>query len=1478
MEDTPKDRLGGSKIFGAREELRAKAPLAAQFEDCAQAIRQLHTALNADSWVSKEELATEAELENNEKSTDESQSTTGAAPGQDSELEPQPGSTQESTVDQKSAEQKESEDKKKALRILVDRCLARLISWGHDTGAVSRLLDHSLRRALKPRSSALTLLKELWELAVNATESLPTAFDGFGERPAGDLVEQLPTAALTPPSEQRETQEIRDILGLGDQDSNSSPEKFLAEAEEIINDLFDLQPTLLDPFDDDDLAPIPDALQTEASDRQYVQKVFPKAVPSLVDRLVAANRRRRQNIQSLREEASKARREGETSPLEAAATGQLGISRERKPRHGTAMSRIRGYRKTSTPSGSETGASKTAPSTLGRTTFSSSDIIHEKESVTSFASTDDVHTVQPQLEPPGPPADISLKDNLPFQCQYCRVEVPLELGKQSMSQEDWIAHFYMDLQPYTCTFEECSRAHKLFGVKQDWFQHELDYHRTHQAWYCAKPECKTEFQTWALFQQHLKSEHPDIRTDGPDLKALAQAWQRLSLQPEPSPQRECPLCGSPYKDSPADWRDHIAYHQEQFSLLAIGEDEGGQASEDEAIDPNEYVTTYLAGQKKLEGYAAVPPSGPPLAPVTVIQRSVKPAESNDILEILDESSGDLGDSGGERRDKRRVDTLWEAKVGTYLREEPGEDLEADQPLPSDSAATVEPSWLNVPERNHEFVGRDNDLQHLNDFISQSGHICVVSGRGGIGKTATAIEYARRYEPNFSGVIWIEAENPNGLAERYNTIGTSTFKLGLEGQDPISFMMNVRAKLGSWDRRWLLIFDNVEAWEDVSKYIPRNLPKTRGSVLITTRQQSLVRTDTPALQRVLHRIELDPLTPEEAGQFLICSINPKVVPEDVPNHPDYDLAIQIGDLVERLPLALIMIAGYSKVSRAALDDFLEIWEEKMAFRAKQTQRNKSVVIEGGLDSSIDLLWDIGISELSVPARNLLEILAFLDPENIQKDLLVGDHTEGFLEFLNSTEAALYKRMIRHISGRKLIDVRGEGDTESYRIHRLLQTKIVIDIGAQLKFDSAMTKATRLVRKRFPKSPPIQAPAPENWKRCKEYMPHVFGLLRAFNYAQNNFRGFEQTEEMADLFYDAGFFIWDSQANVNEGLDFLDAAESILDSDDIKADPDSSRRADILCMSGLLLNGMGCEQRVKCLQKLEHALQIRKRIYDAAAPNITRDQDVLLQNAACDYAILLLNEYKFEEATVIFEDCLRHYKLWDTEDKIPFEYSKYYYNMGIVHMCQENLDKAVEFLQHSVELAEAAFGKEGQYWDNFFMLACAVRQMGDFQRALDMHLEALRAKLEQKGKHSNATILSTYAVGEMYAMMDDLPAAIDYLERCIELATASNWPGEALGRAQLHLARLYKRQGVSLQEAEEQERKAEEALGRYLTHAAKWVAEIDEPIMIFDDLLPTDEGRYTGTLLLRVLWGRRKGEKTVTLIWHLKGGEITVPTGL
>jgi len=64
-----------------------------------------------------------------------------------------------------------SDADKTPMIILIDRCLSRLTSWGNDSGASSRVLDHRLRRAARPQTTTLQLLKDLHEHIVSSAHS-----------------------------------------------------------------------------------------------------------------------------------------------------------------------------------------------------------------------------------------------------------------------------------------------------------------------------------------------------------------------------------------------------------------------------------------------------------------------------------------------------------------------------------------------------------------------------------------------------------------------------------------------------------------------------------------------------------------------------------------------------------------------------------------------------------------------------------------------------------------------------------------------------------------------------------------------------------------------------------------------------------------------------------------------------------------------------------------------------------------------------------------------------------------------------------------------------------------------------------------------------------------------------------------------------------------------------------------------------------
>lgn len=155
-------------------------------------------------------------------------------------------------------------------------------------------------------------------------------------------------------------------------------------------------------------------------------------------------------------------------------------------------------------------------------------------------------------------------------------ECPLCWTIQSIKNEiSWRKHVFSDLRPYLCTFDECDL--KLFSNRQDWFDHELKYHRA--CWHCHF--CKrSDFQSTKLFKKHLRQH--DQRLSDDQINALSEA----SKQPlECLPALDCPFCSdwelklrqanlSIGKNdvvvvTPTQFRQHVGSHMQQLALFAI---------------------------------------------------------------------------------------------------------------------------------------------------------------------------------------------------------------------------------------------------------------------------------------------------------------------------------------------------------------------------------------------------------------------------------------------------------------------------------------------------------------------------------------------------------------------------------------------------------------------------------------------------------------------------------------------------------------------------------------------------------------------------------------------------------------------------------------------------------------------------------------------------------------------------------------------
>jgi hypothetical protein len=615
------------------------------------------------------------------------------------------------------------------------------------------------------------------------------------------------------------------------------------------------------------------------------------------------------------------------------------------------------------------------------------------------------------LEVPEPPVD-TLSGEV-FVCPYCLQGILA--GDDIVSAKDWEDHVFVDLEPYMCTFDNCIRADKTFGLRDEWFRHELDSHRILNVWFCQS--CILEFGDSQGLKDHLKEIHGSTMASD-QLSMVVSMCERKSQAPILN--QSCALCRFVCSDAET-LKDHLAVHFEQLSLTSInmdGEDDpilsqlDGGSPESEL--KKERLETFLhelrenAFAKKHEG-----------------GDDGKDVSSDSVSGLLGDSSDDdsseHANKGAEHSQladpSRRISTklqveAYSLKVERYLDQQskifykgPESDLASLQSYDIKSESLYEPMGqmetirsirTMPPPRNQAFVGRQSDLDKLYEDLSKPGRICVLSGTGGIGKSATAIEYTYKFEQDYAYIFWVQAETPVSCGDSYGQIATH---LGLTGDEVIRdqerLIVLSREFLERTGKRWLLVFDNVDDMLALQQFLPSNLLDTRGSILITTRNSS----GFGPLAQMSSRVELGVLDLDDCRRLLLTSTGEN--PKDMRTHPEYKLAGDIATYSGRLPLALSHIAGYIQQSGCSLEDFVELWQERLRHTTLHPPTKDGVSLNP-TEKTLEIVWNIGLREVTIDARELLNILAFLDSDTIQKDLLVGEHHEPSLEFLHSSE--------------------------------------------------------------------------------------------------------------------------------------------------------------------------------------------------------------------------------------------------------------------------------------------------------------------------------------------------------------------------------------------------------------------------------------------------------------------------------------------
>ncbi|KAK6083890.1 transcriptional xre family [Seiridium cupressi] len=191
------------------------------------------------------------------------------------------------------------------------------------------------------------------------------------------------------------------------------------------------------------------------------------------------------------------------------------------------------------------------------------------------------------------------------------------------------------------------------------------------------------------------------------------------------------------------------------------------------------------------------------------------------------------------------------------------------------------------------------------------------------------------------------------------------------------------------------------------------------------------------------------------------------------------------------------------------------------------------------------------------------------------------------------------------------------------------------------------------------------------------------------------------------------------------------------------------------------------------------------------NITRNTIILLYRSINDQGVAELHLKRFTKACNLFSECSEQCKNWGSEDDIPFEYCKFFHNMGIIKKCRGKFREAVSFDAKCVEVQLKHEGRRTMRvkWFEYYY-ACAVLQCGDHERALELHLRILKEREIISGRgHMKEIIDRAYNAGR------------------------GRWPECSLGRACLYFSRVSKARSAAPEDVKKYEKQGIEILDKY-----------------------------------------------------------------
>jgi DNA-binding SARP family transcriptional activator/tetratricopeptide (TPR) repeat protein len=309
------------------------------------------------------------------------------------------------------------------------------------------------------------------------------------------------------------------------------------------------------------------------------------------------------------------------------------------------------------------------------------------------------------------------------------------------------------------------------------------------------------------------------------------------------------------------------------------------------------------------------------------------------------------------------------RIAEELGIDPAPDLQAmhlailrgDDPGPPPARVATPAATQFLPRDIPDFTGRHSEMAWLDAAAQQQAPIVVISGTGGLGKTALAVRWASRSAHRFpDGQLYLNLRGyshgaPVGvteaLSQELRMVGVAATAVPDTVDEAAALLRAITA-----DKRMLVVLDNVHSADQVRPMVPGG---TSSAVIVTSRNRlgGLVARDGA------QRLDLSILSEAESLDLLA-----RIAGSDrVAAEPD--AAADLVAICGHFPLALrIAAAQLSEDPERSIADLVAV--------LTHGQRTLALQIDDDRESAIRAVFDLSLAGLGADAAVLFRRLGLL----------------------------------------------------------------------------------------------------------------------------------------------------------------------------------------------------------------------------------------------------------------------------------------------------------------------------------------------------------------------------------------------------------------------------------------------------------------------------------------------------------------------